>query len=162
MKLTKTMRENFVLLAMQDVPRTDYRTQAQDLINRASIAALPPAVQAAYSTHPEYIVENSHYYQGWGYISFVGIGAAIPAVNAEVTALSAADDAEIEARLALRDKLMGVAMSVTSVEKLIELMPEFEKYVTPKPIDTKNLPAISNLVADFMAAGWPVGKAVAA
>ena len=158
-KLTKQMRENFVMLAMQDVPKIDYHTKAQDFVNKACIAALPPLVRAAYDAHPEFVGTGRRYVSGLGSFCYPGSGDLSAETRVELDVMAQASGDQCTRRTELQIKLMGEAMSASTVEKLLELLPEFKNYVEPKPVDTKNLPALANVVADFVAAGWPAGKA---
>lgn len=161
MKLTKNLREAFVRAAMADVPTIDYREQLQKVVTAAAVAALPPVVAAAYKQFPEYIETKavwiaSTYFYVPGTDSFV-----IPDdVKQEIERLNALNDAQNEMLSALRTKLNAAAYSVTTRKALADLLPEFEKYL---PADeraaTLNLPAVANIMADFVKAGWPKGKA---
>ena len=57
---------------------------------------------------------------------------------------------------ALKVKLEGITESATTVANLKKLLPEFGKYL-PSDSETidRSVPAITNLVSDFTAAGWP-------
>jgi hypothetical protein len=64
-------------------------------------------------------------------------------------------------RIKFKQKLGGIISSITTVKALKEALPELEKYApddTPEP--KTGLPAVANLMADVIAAGWPGGKIV--
>lgn len=72
-------------------------------------------------------------------------------------------DEQVAQRAKLESNLRATACSVTTREALVKLLPEFEKYLpaADAPQD-RTVPALANLVADFVAAGWPKGKEPAA
>jgi len=59
----------------------------------------------------------------------------------------------------LEAKLMAAANSCTTRKALVDLLPEFEKYLPAGQAEAcKTLPAVANIMADFVKAGWPAGK----
>lgn len=160
MKLTKNLREAFVRAVMADVPKVDYREQLQKVVTDAAVALLPAPVATAYKQFPEYI-ETRRVWAGATYLSVPAADEVVfpPEVEKEIARLEALNDAQEENRSALRTKLTAAANSVTTRKALADLLPEFEKYL---PADdrtaTLNLPAVANVVADFVKAGWPKGQ----
>ena len=160
MKLTKTLREAFVNSAMNDVPSIDYGEMLQKAATADAVAQMPPAVAAVYESHPDWIVRQQHR-AGSRYLYI-----PMPA-GAEFTEQAAAEferivelrSAQREARSELRAKINAAANSVTTRKALVALLPEFEKYL---PADdrtaTLNLPAVANIMAEFVKAGWPKGQ----
>ena len=60
----------------------------------------------------------------------------------------------------LETKLMAAANSCTTRKALVELLPEFEKYLpADQAAACKTLPAVANIMADFVKAGWPKDEA---
>lgn len=163
MKLTKNLREAFVRAVMADVPRIDYREQMQKVATAAAVSMLPVPVAVAYKQFPDYI-ESRNVWAGSLYFSVPAAGNVVfpPEVEEELSRLGALNDAQDESRSALRTKLTAAANSVTTRKALANLLPEFEKYL---PADdrtaTLNLPAVTNVVADFVKAGWPKGQVAA-
>ena len=170
MKLTKNLREAFVRAAMNDVPEIDYDEQYRKLGMDAAIAAMPADVLALYRKHPEYFALNMHRLgSGESYRTYEHVYVPMPAeqsfpahVNAEMVRILALQSAQQEARNLLRKKLEAAAFSVNTRKALADLLPEFEKYL---PADdrsaTLNLPAVANIMADFVKAGWPKGQVAA-
>ncbi len=161
MKLTKNLREAFVRAVMADVPKVDYREQLQKAATAAAVNLLPAPVAAAYKQFPDYVVTR-HVRIGAQYFclpSADGNPDFPIGVQQELARLEALREAQEESRKALRTKLNAAANSVTTRKALAELLPEFEKYL---PADertaTLNLPAVANIVADFVQAGWPKGQ----
>jgi len=161
MKLTIHTRQAFVAAAMQDVPSIDYQTQIQDYCNKAAVDAFPPLVKQAYAAHPDFFERSQHRIgTTWRYVP--GPVNLTTEALTEADKLDALDKAQSDARVELRNKLAGVAGSVTTVAALLKLLPEFEKYLPKEGVALANPPAIANVISSFMAAGWPASKAVTA
>ncbi len=171
MKLTKYMREAFVNAAMNDVPTVDYEAQLKTEVLRASVDALPSNVRSVWKDEStrQYITTIYRYYAGQS-IRVPGIEAnrwsnapALPALLATdrllIDNLEAQCKAQAEQLTTLRTKLKNVADSSSTRKQLAEAMPEFEKYLpADTPAACKTLPAIANVMTDFVKAGWPKGK----
>lgn len=163
MKLTKNLRDAFVRAAMADVPKVDYREQIQKVATAAAVAMLPPAVAAAYKLFPEYI-ETRHVYAGSMYVYVPAAESPVFSgdIKQKLDRLDALNDAQNETLSALQTKLTAAANSVTTRKALADLLPEFEKYLPADDrIATLNLPAVANIMADFVKAGWPKGQVAA-
>lgn len=168
MKLTKLIREAFVRSAMNDVPKgEDYEAQAHKLIVEDSIEKLPAKVRAlARDKDLQHFLRTNNqwlYDVSFGSLTvFCGRGdsyAMSDAVKAQVLGLDEKKKAEDQARSELRQKLMGVAMSCTTRKALVDMLPEFEKYLpADEAAACRTVPVIANLVADFSKAGWPATK----
>lgn len=63
-----------------------------------------------------------------------------------------------EVRESLEVKLINSIANCTTDKQLKELYPEFAKYVPGEEPKTGNLPALANIVTDFVKAGWPKDK----
>lgn len=167
MKLTKNLRNAFVRAAMNDVPQIDYDEQYRALGMNAAIAAMPADVLALYKKRPEYFALNQHKLgDDTNYRFYEHVYVPMPEeqsfpahVNEEMVRILTLQSAQAEARTLLRQKIEAAAASVTTRKALAELLPEFEKYL---PADdrtaTLNLPAVANIMADFIKAGWPKGQ----
>ena len=156
--LTLTLREAFVRAAMHDVPEIDYRAQAQKIVTEAAIAMMPELVKKAYDKHPECFALAPHYISGWG--SFYlpkPDGVSFPHdVEMQLRTLHKASEKQGRERYELKNKLMSVALGCTTRKSLLAALPEFEKYLPAEeaPI-SRNVPALANVVTDFIKAGWP-------
>lgn len=62
-------------------------------------------------------------------------------------------------RRELRDKLSTIVYGLTTTTALEKALPEFAKYLPKAAAKTDNLPAVANLVTDFVKAGWPKEQA---
>lgn len=157
MRLTKTIRSAFVRAAMNDVPQIDYDEQIRKMLVDSVVAQMPPDLLKAYQKHPKMFNNEGHYVTGIGYVYYPCNGInPTPEVNRAVNELIAKKKTQSETRRALMDKLESTAESVTTRKALVNLLPEFEKYL-PKEDEpaSRQVPAIANLVADFTKAGWP-------
>ena len=167
MKLTKYMREAFVRSAMNDVPQIDYSEAIRKEVVRASIAVLPESVQAVW------LNEETKKYVNTIYRSCNGESISVPGIGSSwdsraMSTLLAADHklilemvkkakAQAEQLESLRVRLMGAATSCTTRKALANLLPEFEKYLpADEPAACRSLPVITNIMADFTKAGWPI------
>lgn len=171
-RLTNTMRDVFVAAVMADVPKTDYETAIRDAVQKAALAAMPPAVKKLYAAEDTKRWVNTSQLHlggrdglpGLGYINF----HELPTQNQQELKKLAAEVASdlINARCeqhGQREKLRGslrvAADRCTTTTQLAEALPEFAKYLPQSEAEaTRNLPAIANLVTEFTRAGWPKGK----
>jgi len=165
MKLTNTIRDAFVRAAMQDVPSVDYDEQIRELASKDLIDQLPPKVRAVWDD------EKLRAYVKTTYDTYGGVSISYPAdsdydrnakaltakVATKVADLKAQHDAQSKVRRDLKDKLHATAYGCTTRKQLAELLPEFEKYLPADDVKAKAvmLPAVANIVSDFVKAGWP-------
>jgi uncharacterized coiled-coil protein SlyX len=173
MRLTNTIRQAFVKAAMQDVPKIDYAEQIRETLQKAAKAALPPKVRAVWEdNHLRSFVTDCTEHYGFGTRPYrVSISVSLPSAHSytlsgytlpkevieKVNELGNAWAVQEKTLSELSDKLIGAAASVSTREALVKLLPEFEKYL---PVDESsaqktNLPAVANIVSDFVKAGWP-------
>lgn len=176
MRLTNTIRTAFVTAAMHDVPAVDYEEQAQKLGRATLTAALPPAVQKLIKdaateqyVNREYITMPMRFSNFYHYASRNNnnvLKDQFPAVYAQIEALHAQNEVQIKALRELRTKLQACADAATTRKALVEMLPEFEKYLPEDEAKAnRQLPVVANVVSDFVKAGWPkqnAGKIAAA
>jgi hypothetical protein len=161
MRLTKVIRDAFVRAAMADVPQEDYQAKIHKLLQDDAIASLPPKVKAIAQDKElrHFLQTETHYIPGYN-CSNVRVMhpeyQSSPSVNTQVEALLVELANQVERIKALRAKLQATADAVTTRKALIDLLPEFEKYL---PADeakaVATLPAVANVLSDFVKAGWP-------
>jgi hypothetical protein len=162
MRLTQSIRQAFVHSAMNDVPSIDYKEQIRTRINELAkkyrkAAGLPEAELQRYV--------DSYLYPRVGSMHVTGLLASEKEAiekDSDLGKLIVKSTAQTETRDKLEQKLTGIANSVNTSKALIELLPEFEKYLPAEAAKASNLPAISNMVGDFIRAGWPKNKATTA
>jgi hypothetical protein len=159
MRLTNTMREAFVRAAMRDVPSVDYENKIRDAIN-AEITKKKKALGL------DKVDESrlSYNYVGIEGVRFAANGLkdselkdlkALP----KLAEMAKAKGEQEKSLKALRDKLTGAINACTTRKQAAEALPEFEKYLpADDPKALRSLPALANVAADFVKAGWPKGQ----
>lgn len=174
-RLTMDMRRSFVSAVMADVPSVDHEQRIRDAVNKAHAAALPPAVKkmladpalADFISTKGETLNSNHGAPCGEYISF-RLAAPSDTWLEKIVADAAGPllkewRDETERQKALRSKLRAVADSCTTTTKLAEAFPEFARYLPQTEAEgTRNLPALANVVDEFVKAGWPKGKKVSA
>ena len=161
MRLTQPIRRAFVTSAMNDVPSIDYAEKTRSHVNKLAAqyrkaAGLPEADPNRYA--------RNHLWLKIGCVAVLGLSdVEQEQLNKDpsIAIWSGQYQEQREARSALETKLTGIANSVNTSKALIELLPEFEKYLPAEATKSTNLPAISNMVGDFIRAGWPKNKPLA-
>ena len=169
MKLTNYLRTAFVSAVMQDVPVQDFDEQIDKVRVEAVAKELPEKLRAAWldpllrcyfgmrclhlhgdfyvqvptplymynnsddPTHPSYRIRN----------------ALLPLAEQRAEARTT--------RQELHRKLEAVVAGCNTRKQLVEALPEFEKYAPKETEKLAGLPAVSGVVADLVAAGWPKG-----
>lgn len=167
MRLTNYQRDAFITNVMNDVPSIDYDEQIRTTVVEHFVSLLPPKVRAVWDDKKARgYLTTAHSYAG-------RVGATVPyycrhtesaddeRARAAAAHLCEARKAQLETRTALRSSLHGVAYSVTTRKALAEKLPEFEKYLPPEAETSTNLPALANVLTDFIKAGWPKEKVAA-
>ena len=164
MKLTNYIREAFVRSAMNDVPEVDYQELATKLVVGHVVSTAPAAIQKAIKAgSPE------SDWVGRSYLSMPGSlrGVYVPGPHAtrgnfpqpvldEIKRLDEALSQQMTQRKELESNLTAAAKSVTTRAALVTLLPEFEKYLPAnEQAACKTLPAVANIMAGFVNAGWP-------
>lgn len=165
-RLTNYVRNAFVAAVMNDVPSVDYDEQARKLID----ARLDELFQKAFPGMSRSKAADT----GWLNVNNLytpsglrGIRTAAPDdcyfikkqpdLWAELEKLGAAANKQAKARDELRDKLRSIAYSYTTRKALAAALPELEKYLPTEESTSRSLPVVTNVVADFVKAGWPKG-----
>lgn len=167
MRLTNTMRESFVRAAMQDVPAVDYIEKARVLVTKKEQAVLKKA--GLLDVDPYRLDYKSANFGGYGNRHSFGVrGLTTEEIKViesdEAITVLISQHKEQEERLdALRTKLTGAINARTARKQAAEALPEFEKYLpADEPKALRSLPALANVAADFVKAGWPKGQKPAA
>lgn len=166
MRLTKLHKDAFVRRVMQDVPHEDYQEQARKLLFDTSVAMLPPPVRALYD-NPElrhWVPGDSVYVsQHNGYVHVLKPdrrGLQFPQdVLVKADQLHRKHIEQKKRREELEAKLRGVIASCQTLKTLKAALPEFVQYMPEDeaPLD-RSVPALANVVTDFIRAGWPKDK----
>ena len=156
MKLTNNLRSAFVRAAMKDVPSVDYTEKARELVNKLNkeylIKAKIDKADIMRLTSSYFSVAGQTFYLR----GVIDIEYSEVKNHLEINKLNALYDAQRITHRELQRKLEGAIAGCTTRKQAVEALPEFEKYL---PEDTvaamRSLPAIANVVTDFVKAGWP-------
>ena len=172
MKLTKSDREAFVRAVIDDVPTVDYQEQAETLVRSVALSTFPEDLRPMVTKYPDYFESQYVYLPGQLQNRYFKINRScasgffkekFPEIWEQLSALAKQIEEQNEQVRTLRHQLSGVIESCSTLKQAKERLPEFEKYL-PKErngVTVANLPAISNLVTDLTAAGWPKDREVA-
>lgn len=156
MKMTNYLREAFVRAAMDDVPEVDYQEKIRSLVNKQVTRYLK--IAGAETVDRMRLTNNYKYIAGTS-MSMRGLTDkecdliyAVP----EIAALQTLHDAQTKKRGELKYTLTGAIGACTTRKQAAEALPEFEKYLPEDtPAAMRSLPALANVVSDFVKAGWP-------
>lgn len=168
MKLTKVDKEAFVEAVLDDVPEVDYCGQAERMLRKWGVDALPAGLQRYAASHPEYLAVVYVYApDGLNCLSMIappewehrGLRNLHPDKYAVLEALGEQALGQYRAREALKEKVAAMIETCSTLKVARERLPEFEKYLPADRDGSRlaNLP-VANTVADLMAAGWPKGS----
>jgi hypothetical protein len=162
MRLTNTIRDAFIRAAMADVPKIDYQEKTIKVVMEDAIAQLPPKVRAIYKDKDlSRFVKTEDSYFGNAYVRVPCGGGDFRLTTdtaAKVQELKEADKSQNDRNQELSQKLRAVAYSCQTRKALVDALPEFEKYLPEdEAAACRTLPAVANVVSDFVKAGWPNG-----
>lgn len=166
MRLTNTIRDAFIRAAMNDVPKElDHTEEIRKLVIDDFVSKMPPKIKAVWddktlcdwlkTDHNNYGNVNIRYpsreQTSWGEKPKLSADA-----QRKVDALASKKEENDKIRNQLESKLRNVAYSVTTRKQLADALPEFEKYLPEDEAKAvRTLPVVTNVVADFVKAGWP-------
>lgn len=166
MKLTSTIRQAFIAAVMNDVPQIDHDAQARALVEQrtkelfaeafpgADFEELKPWAARKWVSTPGLLSNVAVYWPGREHDQD-DVKKNYPELWAELEKLSTAKYEQGDRLVALEERLRSVVNACSTRKALAEALPEFEKYLPPEPVKGANVPAVANVVADFMKAGWP-------
>ena len=165
MRLTNNIRDAFIKAAMDDVPSVDHKEEIRSIAFKDIVDQLPINVQKVYKD------SKTRDFIKTAYCTYGGVSVTVPSVSGyssdspklteeakkKVGDLKAANQANQTLRGELSSKLRNAAYGCTTRKQLAELLPEFESYLpSDEAKATKmNLPAVANVLSDFVKAGWP-------
>jgi hypothetical protein len=167
MRLTQYHRQAFVSAVMNDVPRTNHNEIAHKLAQDYLVEHMPPKVRAVFDDKGlrHYLVTTCTYFPGsisnaamYGAEGGIHWWKQVPELSAKISEIAQQADEQCTQRYNLESKLRAIAKSCTTRAALAKALPEFEKYLPAEDAPSTNLPALANVVADFVQAGWPKGK----
>lgn len=166
MKLTKSDREAFVRAVINDVPTVDYQEQAEKLVRSMALSTFPEDLRPMVTKYPDYFENHyvhlpgqlqNRYFKINKFYSHKSFQEKFPEIWEQLETLAEQLKEQGDRVATLRQQLSGVIESCSTLKQAKERLPEFEKYLPQERngVAVANLPAISNLVTDLKAVGWP-------
>lgn len=168
MILTKRVKEAVVKHIMQDVPKVDYRGQAEAKLRAAIKAAMPKEVaDFAAGQHANRLEANIK--RVVRPIGRSDLAIAVRGYNSsddkipdealrEVTELLVQNEQQDDMLEELNGKLTSAFASIRTRKQAVTAFPEFEKYLPAEDDKLANLPTTTGVVTSLMQAGWPKKK----
>lgn len=165
MKLTNYLRDAFISRVMNDVPESDYQSQATDVLDEDVVDQFPPKVRAVWDDKSlQHLIGNDHSHRHFSpddvpgsvwYLDVAGLEARDEARRRATELLKKAAEQK-EQRAALRSKLRAVVYGCRTRKQLAEALPEFVKYMPAEAAKSdRTVPVVVNVVSEFVQAGWP-------
>jgi len=156
MRLTQLHKDSILRCVTNDIPALDEIKAKQDIITAVE-KAMSPAVRKLYKTNPTALraVDIS-----WYDLGFCRSYSALVVGDVSKDALTEILLPYKTARAKQRDVLSQLKYALKSVNTLAsakKLLPEFISYFPTDEEPTKNLPAVTNIMADLSKMGWPKG-----
>ena len=175
MRLTNFLRDAFVRAVMHDVPTTNYEEQASTLARdtvRAMFKKDFPNLDYDKACESEWF-ESGSLSMPFGItniyakcIKNYGMLKADEKTWAKLEAIGLKKKEQEKKLAELESRLKSVAYACTTRKQLEEALPEFSAYLPDEEAKAaKTLPAVANVLSDFVKAGWPkknAGKIAAA
>lgn len=166
MRLNKYHKDAFVEAVLQDLPATDYDEIAQKLVRDAIVKHMPAKVRAVYDDKDvRHWLRNEWTQmpgslQNFYCVADSNLGEVPGELKERLLELSRLNREQISKKTAFGQKIRAAIDSCRTRKQALELLPEFEKYLPKDTTGTGvlNLPAINNLVAELVQAGWPKDK----
>lgn len=167
-RLTKTMREDILRKIMNDLPQVNYIEQLHDVIRKEVKSKIPPEILKMIGTPLEVHLSSfsrSYYFRGVGRSFSVCVTGAnrddLPLSQDtidEVNGLYTLHRKQQDAYNALSDQVETTLAAYTTVAKLREACPQFDKYLPNEAAINHPITVTTSPVPALQAAGWPKGK----
>ena len=165
MRLTNFLRDAFVRAAMHDVPSVNYEEQAHKLARdhiRVMFKKDFPDTDYDKACKSEWFNSGSinmpygihgihvHCMSSWNMLKDE------TKVWAKLEELGVKKKEQDKKLSELESRLKGVAYACTTRKQLEEALPEFSAYLPEEEAKAaKTLPAVANVLSEFVQAGWP-------
>lgn len=164
-RLTKKMREDIVQRIMNDVPKEDYMSKATDLLVKGVQRSLPKEIQALLGTPlQDHLTRTSIRVTAakgatvCAYIPGATHDMVVPdTVKEEVVPLLEKFSEQRVQRNKLQEELEVIFASFSTVEKLRDKFPQFDKYLPNAEQPTFPVAIVSDVLSNLQQAGWPKG-----
>ena len=148
MKLDKYTKQAIVRQILDDVPKPDEQT-VKEQIQKALYKGMSPACKRLYDQKPhalsEVYVDQAHGLDNHAYVK---------RGDADVDAILKPFRKAADELYALKTELRLAIEACNTRKQFVDRFPEFIKYAPPEAGKTPNLPAVANLVANLVKAGW--------
>ena len=156
MKLTNNLRSAFVRAAMADVPSVDFHNEIGKALHKHLTAK---RIKLGIDKVPLDRLKHNYTYMGGQSFACVGLtDAEVKEIQSmpDMVALVKNQQEQSTRQNVLSEQLTAAIAGCTTRKQAVDALPEFDKYL---PEDTvaamRSLPAIANVVTDFVKAGWP-------
>lgn len=165
MQLSKYHKVLFVTQAMNDVPQRDFPELIRQEIKRQA--------EVIRKLHGLEKIDNTRLNSTYPCAVFYQLDRTIPNVSQcvyglthgeaevisnspEIAKLKQEYHTQFQQRNELRAKLAATLANCHTRKAVLEVLPEFEKYLPPEPdkLD-RSVPVVANVVTAFVKAGWP-------
>ncbi len=152
MKLTKYTKQAIVRAIIHDLPPIDKEARAT-AIKEAIVKTMSPEVRKLFKTNPTALRTQSVEYTNpdrWYQEVVVG-----DLTKEQISAIIAPYEKQEAERREADAKLTRAFAGINTLKQALTTFPEFKKYYPTETEPTKNLPALSNVIADLSKLGWP-------
>lgn len=160
MRLTESIRRDFVRRVLDDVPATDFSSEARKLLQDDAYSQFPDKVKDIYND-TELRVFLHKAYPFIREICNVCIYCSTEYKRSDETrdaiqALSNKAELERSSRDHLYHSLYKTISAFTTVKKAKDALPELSKYLPTEGTDSKSLPAVNvtEVVTQLINSGW--------
>lgn len=174
MKLNNFMRDSFIAAVMADVPKKDFQEQIIKIAIKAIDDAMPAELIAAIKKNPKikewlnktYVltpdgcpaVEHYKSADRWHKTWLEEVAPKEWKILVDLGKEKMQQDNNIEE---LRTKIKTCAYACNTRKQLADMLPEFEQYLPKDEAKAmQQFPIVTNVVADFVKAGWPKSKKI--
>ena len=152
MKLTKYTKQSIVRAIIHDLPPIDKEARAT-AIKDAIVKTMSSEVRKLLKTNPTALrTANVEYANPDRWYQEVVVGDV---TKDQIKAIIAPYEKQEQERKDAERKLIAAFESINTLKQALTTFPEFKKYYPTEAEPTKNLPALSNVMADLSKLGWP-------
>jgi hypothetical protein len=151
-KLTKYTKQSIVRAIIHDLPPIDKEARAT-AIKDAIVKTMSSEVRKLLKTNPTALrTANVEYANPDRWYQEVVVGDV---TKDQIKAIIAPYEKQEQERKDAERKLIAAFESINTLKQALTTFPEFKKYYPTEAEPTKNLPALSNVMADLSKLGWP-------
>ena len=152
MKLTKYTKQSIVRAIIHDLPPIDKEARAT-AIKDAIVKTMSSEVRKLLKTNPTALrTANVEYANPDRWYQEVVVGDV---TKEQISAIIAPYEKQEAERREADAKLTRAFAGINTLKQAMATFPEFKEYYPTEAEPTKNLPALSNVMADLSKLGWP-------